>query len=502
MFAGRVWIGLAAILLVGLLALAGTTFYVLGALKSPTVNIESDPEGASVIINGRLAGATPLAVTGLARGTYDLRLEKSGCTPIHKLITVSATADSVVHEKLEPLALGRLIVNVKPDGAEVLLNGEIAGHTPMTLTKIPVGQHDLIVRKTNFSTYSQHVVIEAGVESKFEGIVLNDKILELLEGKVKAEPQRLGHYIDLAHYYFVNDRMEDAATTFLQGREIMRAELDFNAEGYPGKDKMAPDEIAVERRLRKEDESRFDKELTKHRSFPGKDNRVFQRKLAEGDDFAAKKDRKSWPRAREAAQDMIARKNYERAATVYNEHIKAAPESPDLPKAYTALIEVYCMNYDLDKATEKFNLFFTRFEKDGVSLRTFGNTIYPYFDRFKNPSDRDRLLGMAEKALRSGVELPADVTHKSQALFDLGSIFYFQERFKDAAPFMRQSIDLTQSPLIREERQVRLADVLRKSGDKPGAIELYNKLKDSESTHVRESANYGLIALRAGESKP
>ena len=498
---GRMWLGLAFTLLVGMAALAVIAFYVLGAISGNTLLVESEPDGASVLLNGRLAGATPLSIKGLSRGTYDLRLEKSGCTPLNKLVTISATGGAKVRETLSALELGALTVRIMPTGAEVLLDGEMAGHTPLSINNIPAGPHELLVRKTNFSSYSKHIEIQPHAESKFDGIELTDKILETMEGNVKAEPQRVGHYIDLAHYYFVNHRMEDAANTFLQGKEVLQTPLDFSSGGYPGKDKMSPEEIAVELRLRREDDSRFDKELTKHKSFQGIDNHAFLRKLAEGADFAAGKNRKSWPRAREAALDMVAHKNYERAALIYQEHIRAAPDSPDLSKAYTALIEVYCMNYDVNKAVENFNQFLTHFAKDGVALRAFGNTIYPYFDRFKNTAERDRVLAMAEKALRTGLELPCDPQNKSAALYDLGSIFYFQERYKDSVTFMRQSVDLTEPALLHEERQVRLADTLRKSGDKAGALELYNKLKDSESTHVRESANYGLISLRSAESK-
>jgi len=125
-------------------------------------------------------------------------------------------------------------------------------------------------------------------ESKFEGIELGDKILELLESKVKSEPQRIGHFIDLAHYYFVNDRMDEAVKMFVLAEDITRVPLNFDGPGFAGKDKMSPDEIALEQRLRREDESRLIKEIDKHRSFANKDTRGFRMKLREAETTPAK----------------------------------------------------------------------------------------------------------------------------------------------------------------------------------------------------------------------
>jgi TolA-binding protein len=227
-------------------------------------------------------------------------------------------------------------------------------------------------------------------------------------------------------------------------------------------------------------------------------------KLREAEDDARKVNLKSWPLAEHAAQDHIRNRAYDRAAQAYKDFIAVATpaKSPDLPRAYIALLEVRCMQSEIDKAVLIFNQFFELFQKDGPMLRACGNTIYPYFDRLKDKPARDRLLGLAEKALRAGIELPGDTNSRAQALFDLGMTLYYQDRFAEAVPVLRQSIESTRASSTQEDRQLRLADALRKSGDKTGATEIYDKLKNSERANVRESANYGLIAIRQSDTKP
>ena len=499
---GKVWLGLAIVLTAGGAVFAGLTYYVLGALSGGSISVESEPSGASVLVNGHVAGATPISIKGLPGGTYDVRLEKAEFAPMSLRVDLSSSGSSRVHEKLSPVAKGILVVNVKPPDSEVLLDGELIGHTPLKVEGVEAGPHELMVRKTNFTSYSRRVEIESGQTCKFDDIELGDKILELLENKVKSEPQRVGHYIDLAHYYFVNDRMDEAVDTFVRGDDASRTTLDFDGPGYPGKDKMSPEEIEMEQRLRREDQSRFPKELDKHRSFPRKDTRAFRMKLTEAFDANNRKDLKSWSHAKTAAQEKITSRNYDQAAKIYKDHIAAAPMSTDLPKAYLGLIEVLCMQGDVDGVTGEFIKFFVLFDKkDGASLRNCGNIINQYYDRPKTKTDRDRLLKVSEKALRAGLDLPCDNDYKSQALFDLGLTLFYQERMAEAVTVLRQSVALTRAPSTQEDRQLRLAEALRKAGDHTGAIELYKKLKTSERPNVRETANYGMIAIEQNDTK-
>ena len=98
--------------------------------------------------------------------------------------------------------------------------------------------------------------------------------------------------------------------------------------------------------------------------------------------------------------------------------------------------------------------------------------------------------------------MPANNDNKADALFDLGMCLFYQDRVAEAVPQLRQSIELTRSVGTQEDRQLRLAEALRKSGDRAGAIDLYNKLKASDRPNVRESANYGLAGIEHGQAHP
>ena len=469
-----------------------------------TLHVESVPSGASIFINGRLAGATPLAVEGLKSGPYTMRFEKEGWQPLTSKIDLDQSSFSV-NERLETLPSGMLTVDVKPADAEVLLNGELVGYTgerPLKLSKVPAGSYELLIRKTNCDSYSARIEVAPDKPLSFSGFELKDKVYTMLDGLIKSEPQRLTHYIDLGHYLFVNGKLDEAVDIYTQGMEVMRTPLNFDGPGFPGEKNMPAEEVQLERRLRTEDEARYLKELEKHRAWQGKDTASFRSKLEEAQEQIARKNITSWEWAERAGQLSVQGRNYEKAAKIYRDHIAAVlPDGKDLDKAYVALMEVSLMQRDVASASDTFDEFYKKFENNGAVLRQCGQDIYVYNDRMRREKDRARVLELAEKALKRGLELPADPAPKSQAFFDLGTVLIFEGRPKDAVPAFEQSIAISTDKAVKEERSLRLGDALRKDGRLKESRDLYETLKKSTRTSIRESAETGLNFISIEENR-
>lgn len=470
------------------------------ASGSASLSITSEPPGATVLVNGSLVGCTPVTVEDLQAGDYGLRLERNGCKPLSRIVPVSGRAS--VREKLEPLPTGSVTVDVTPHGAEVLLDGEVVGNSPMKADNLPAGPYELLVRKTNFDSYLARIEVVPGETLVFSGFALNDKILDMLERNVKSEPQRLAHYIDLGHYLFVNSRMDEAVDIFAQGYAVMQTPLDFNGPGFTGEENMSREERELERRLRQEDTSRYQKELEKHRNWPRKDTRTFRAKLEQAKEILEQKNAASWPWVEATGRMNIRAHNYERAGRIYEDFIAASPKSPDLPQAYIALIEVRLMQRDVDSARESFDKFFAQYHNDAAALRNCGGAIYPYQARsFVSRQSRAALLEMAEKALRRGLELTRDGESRAQCLCDLGTVLNYSGAPNEAADCFEKSVAATKDPQLQEDRMLLLADALRKAERYEEAEVLYQTLKKSERASVRESANTGILWLPDGRKR-
>ena len=471
------------------------------AVAVASLSLQSQPAGASVMINGRLAGSTPVALANLPVGEYGVRLEKDGCLPVTFKVELPLGGANLVR-KLDALPTGSLNVEVKPEGSEVLLDGEIIGQTPLTLDHLAAGTYDLLIRKTNFVPYASRVEITAGQRSTYSGIDLSDRVLGMLEGLQKTEPQTLSHYIDLAHYLFVNDNMERAVDVFSQALEMMQAPLNFNAAGYPGRENMSDAEVAQEERMRKRDEERLLKELDKHKNWPGKDTKEFRRRIEQAQEMINVKNLPSWEWAERSARVYLNNANYDKAERIYTEHIAVAQNSADLPKAYVALMELHLMKRDLRSTREVFDTFYPMFSDNAEAMRNCGEVlINKHLERIITSKDREKLVEMAEKSLRRGVEITYDPRAKSQCECDLGVALLNTGRPADAVTQFKAALDATTDPALREERSISLASALRRSGKMREAREICEKLAESPRPTTRQRVKMELLTIDNAERK-
>jgi len=100
-----------------------------------------------VFVAGKPMGTTPATLL-LAPGTYDVRLGEGDASRVLK-IDVAAGAQVVQHYEMSPApgaATGTLRIQTTPSALPVHLDGELKGNSPVTLTGISAGDHEVTVR--------------------------------------------------------------------------------------------------------------------------------------------------------------------------------------------------------------------------------------------------------------------------------------------------------------------------------------------------------------------
>ena len=126
--------------------------------QAGSMDFNAIPDGTSVVVNNVYKGMTPLTVSDLNPGTYNITLSHFGYAALSMPVTVQAGSVSEVNATLV-LLTGSLFVNTTPDGAQLTLDGSAAGISPATLPNIPQGNHLLNVTKEGFVTQSIPVQI-------------------------------------------------------------------------------------------------------------------------------------------------------------------------------------------------------------------------------------------------------------------------------------------------------------------------------------------------------
>jgi hypothetical protein len=131
-----------------------------GPQPAGSMNFNAIPDGTSVLINNLYKGMTPLNVSGLNPGIYNVTLSHFGYAKLSMPVTVQAGSVSEVNATLVALT-GSVFVNTTPAGARLTLDGLTAGISPATLPDITQGNHLLNVSKEGFVIQSIPVQVTA-----------------------------------------------------------------------------------------------------------------------------------------------------------------------------------------------------------------------------------------------------------------------------------------------------------------------------------------------------
>ena len=105
----------------------------------------------------------------VAPGKYIIEAAKDGFIPLVKEIEVNEN-DSIDLNLSELHAItGGLQINYKPDSCTIYLDGKKIGVTPMAISNIPSGKHELIIDKAYYNSVTKKIIIEEGQNYKMEG---------------------------------------------------------------------------------------------------------------------------------------------------------------------------------------------------------------------------------------------------------------------------------------------------------------------------------------------
>jgi tetratricopeptide (TPR) repeat protein len=454
------------------------------------VEVSSEPGGASVFVNGRLVGATPLVLRRLLPGAYSLRLEKQGLQPCNRRFSVGRET-LVIRERLAPQPVGRLVVEVEPRGAEVLLDGELVGLTPLKLNSVFPGVHELVIRKTNYKPFTTVLTLEPGQELRYadgSNPLLTDRILEMLGKAIRDEPQRVANYLDKAHYLFVNNRMQEAAEFFVRAGEVANEPLDLKPE-------LGEEERAAEQRLRMTDRKRLRQEIEKHRShylWPDKNIREFVEKYEQAQAQHQRQNLDSWEWVSTEAANLIEGGLHERAEQLYVGHLEKARDGPTAYPCALELFKIRLVRRNLDGASEIFGRLYGWAKERPDRVLELGQTAVRQMERVRT-SQRDSVLEMAEKAFRQSYETARAKDLKANCAFELGGVLISRKHPAEAVAYFQESVAAAPSEEVREERSLQLAEALRQSERTAEAREIYTRLARSPRPVVRTRAEAGLI---------
>jgi serine/threonine-protein kinase len=191
-------------------------------LLQAELNIQSDPPGAFIYIDGDSSGITPLDGYLINPGKHQIRLQKESFAPFDTLIVITADKSNTFSADLKDIPQrfaqsprkeknitaaknaqistlpGNLNADSEPAGAILWIDGKKSGPTPVQLDHLKHGYHDIRIEKKGYEPYRQRILIKSNTT-----IRINAKLV-LVGGKLEVSTTPSEAIVNIEDYHIHN----------------------------------------------------------------------------------------------------------------------------------------------------------------------------------------------------------------------------------------------------------------------------------------------------------
>lgn len=135
-----------------------------------TVSVQSNPSGAAAYVDGQYIGNTPVRY-GTTSGSHTVSVKLSGYQDFSSSINVPGGGTIPVVANLAQIVQnGRLNLSSTPSGAQVYIDGNIAGNSPLSVN-IAAGRHTVEFKRSGYETATATVDVRAGGAATYNAIL-------------------------------------------------------------------------------------------------------------------------------------------------------------------------------------------------------------------------------------------------------------------------------------------------------------------------------------------
>jgi serine/threonine protein kinase len=151
---------------------------VVPAIESGRLVVHSTPAGAGVVLDGQSRGVTPLALSDVAFGAHRIEVSHPGeatrwlqVTLTKRRPTRSVDFDfrpttAPANDAADINATGSLQVASRPAGAQVFVDDNLIGTTPLLISNVAAGSKRLRIEMSGYKTWTTPIQIEPSARSR------------------------------------------------------------------------------------------------------------------------------------------------------------------------------------------------------------------------------------------------------------------------------------------------------------------------------------------------
>jgi hypothetical protein len=155
------------------------------------VQLATQPPGATVLVDGAEVGVTPLEMQ-ITAGERQIEAHLNGYNAWTNKVIVSAATPLQLPEVKLALADGRVDIVSNPTEANVSIDGEFRGRSPLTVKLTPGKSHELTLTKPGYETATRSLSIAADSGRK----LAIDLVAQYGEVQVESTPVGADVWVD------------------------------------------------------------------------------------------------------------------------------------------------------------------------------------------------------------------------------------------------------------------------------------------------------------------
>ena len=148
------------------------------------IEINSDPEMASIIINDSYVGVTPITLSVRSGENLDIEANKLGYLPTSEIIE-NVNGSLLLDLTLDP-DLASIVITGNPEGAEVILDGQSIGNLPISLEVLAL-PHTLRIQAEGYIPREERIELQSNASYSYN---FNLELLNPLTGDGYAQNLR------------------------------------------------------------------------------------------------------------------------------------------------------------------------------------------------------------------------------------------------------------------------------------------------------------------------
>ncbi|NOZ22935.1 MAG: PEGA domain-containing protein [Planctomycetes bacterium] len=445
--------------------------------RPPSLSITTDPPGATVFVDWKYVGLTPVKDISVEPGAHAVRIERRNHDRWSKLVAVGEHGPTALEIKLAPVRRGDVEIVSVPANASVRLSGvDREGKTPVTLRDVPYGTYDLTITATGYEPWKKSVEVKANhvrVDAN-----LKSQMVEFYEARIRSNPRSIFDRAELAHHYMIRKEFDKGIEQLAEALKVVKKNqhyLDSNEVKrlYQelGKVYVGWFDFASESELH-ELQPRIQEIVNLYGNYA-----TFQKQVA------------SWGRQKDPNRRFRfdpRRANLE-AIRNLQQLLRKRPKDVEL---LIRIAELYLRNYDIKQAREYLDMAM-KLDPKNYSVHMQLSSIYRRMGKHAE----------AEKALEAAAKLCKDPVQRGNLHETLAGVYQTKlidvdavhNWYPKAVAEWQQAIKLAEDPERACQRRFRLALLYRRMGEQDKALDLFEEiLKESKNAGLQNYAKYFL----------